>query len=108
MNNRRLLSRPLGRCIGLHVHLEYCEIAICDEGKVYSAGRVPPTPEGIYMCAHCGATAIYQLVPNVAGETHQPASIAPSEIPSIDFRCSRCGARQTYMLVPDSVRDQPE
>ncbi len=45
--SKRLLSRPLGRCIGLDVHLDFIEIAICEEGKVYSAGRVPCTPEGI-------------------------------------------------------------
>jgi transposase len=45
--NKRLLTRPLGRCIGLDVHLDFCEIAICEEGKVFSAGRVPSTPEGL-------------------------------------------------------------
>jgi transposase len=45
--NRRLLSRPLGRCIGLDVHLDFLQIAICEEGRVYSAGRVPSTPEGL-------------------------------------------------------------
>ena len=45
--NKRVLSRPLGRCVGLDVHLDFIEIAICEEGKVYSAGRVPSTPEGI-------------------------------------------------------------
>jgi len=45
--NKKLLSRPLGRCIGLDVHLDFIEIAICEEGQVYSAGRVPCTPEGI-------------------------------------------------------------
>ena len=43
----KLLSRPLGRCVGLDVHLDFIEIAICEEGKVFSAGRVPSTPEGI-------------------------------------------------------------
>ena len=43
----RVLSRVLGRCIGLDVHLDFIEIAICEEGQVYSAGRVPSTPEGI-------------------------------------------------------------
>ena len=46
MVSKRLLSRPLGRCVGLDVHLDFIEIAICEEGKVYSAGRVPSTPEG--------------------------------------------------------------
>jgi hypothetical protein len=45
------LLRPLGRCIGLDVHLDFIEIAICEEGKVYSAGRVPSTPEGIKTLA---------------------------------------------------------
>ena len=44
--SKRLLSRPLGRCVGLDVHLDFIEIAICEEGKVYSAGRVPSTPGG--------------------------------------------------------------
>ena len=54
--SKRLLSRPLGRCVGLDVHLDFIEIAICEEGKVYSAGRVPAMPEGI-------ATLIDSLVP---------------------------------------------
>jgi hypothetical protein len=49
--NRRLLSRPLGRCVGLDVHLDFIEIAICEEGQVWSAGRVPSTPEGIKTLA---------------------------------------------------------
>jgi len=53
----RLLSRPLGRCIGLDVHLDFIVIAICEEGKVWSAGRVPSTPEGI-------ATLIESLLPS--------------------------------------------
>ena len=47
----RLLSRPLGRCVGLDVHLDFIEIAICEEAKVFSAGRVPSTPEGITTLA---------------------------------------------------------
>ncbi len=54
--NKKLVSRPLGRCIGLDVHLDFIEIAICEEGQVYSAGRVPATPEGI-------KTLIDSLVP---------------------------------------------
>ena len=51
MTKQRLLSRPLGRCMGLDVHLDFIEIAICEEGKVYSAGRVPSTLEGIETLA---------------------------------------------------------
>ena len=45
--NKRVLSGPLGRCVGLDVHLDFIDIAICEEGTVFSAGRVPSTPEGI-------------------------------------------------------------
>ena len=45
------LLRPLGRCVGLDVHLDFIEIAICEEGQVFSAGRVPATPEGIKALA---------------------------------------------------------
>ena len=33
------------------MHLDFIEIAICEEGKVFSAGRVPSTPEGIETLA---------------------------------------------------------
>jgi hypothetical protein len=41
------VPRWVGRAIGLDVHREFCEVAICEDGEVRSAGRVPATPEGI-------------------------------------------------------------
>src|SRR5690348_9376868 len=41
------LIRWIGRAIGLDVHRTFCEVAICEDGEVRSAGRVPSTPEGI-------------------------------------------------------------
>lgn len=41
------LVRWVGRAIGLDVHRDFCVIAICEDGKVRSAGRVPSTPEGL-------------------------------------------------------------
>ena len=41
------LTRWVGRAIGLDVHREFCVVAICEDGRVRSAGRVPSTPEGI-------------------------------------------------------------
>jgi transposase len=41
------LPRWVGRAIGLDVHREFCEVAICEDGVTRSAGRVPATPEGI-------------------------------------------------------------
>jgi transposase len=41
------VARWVGRAIGLDVHREFCEVAICEDGEVRSAGRVPATPEGV-------------------------------------------------------------
>ncbi len=45
------VTRWIGRAIGLDVHREFCEVAICEDGEVRSAGRVPATPEGIESLA---------------------------------------------------------
>jgi transposase len=45
------LIRWVGRAIGLDVHRDFCEIAICEDGRTRSAGRVPSTPEGIRALA---------------------------------------------------------
>ncbi len=41
------LARWVGRAVGLDVHRDFCVVAICEDGRVRSAGRVPSTPEGI-------------------------------------------------------------
>ncbi len=41
----------IGRAIGLDVHLEFCEMAVCEEGKVRSAGRVKSSPEELEALA---------------------------------------------------------
>jgi transposase len=43
--------RALGRAIGLDVHRDFCEVAICEEGRVRSAGRVDSSPEALEMLA---------------------------------------------------------
>jgi transposase len=45
------LIRWVGRAIGLDVHRDFCVVAICEDGKVRSAGRVPSTPEGLRALA---------------------------------------------------------
>jgi transposase len=42
----------LVRFIGLDVHLDFCEIAICEGGRVRSAGRVPSSPAGLQILAN--------------------------------------------------------
>jgi transposase len=39
------------RAIGLNVHRDFCEVAIAEQGKVRSAGRVATRPEVIELFA---------------------------------------------------------
>jgi len=39
------------RSIGLDVHLDFCEVAVCEDGSVRSAGRVETTPERLELFA---------------------------------------------------------
>jgi transposase len=43
------VSRWVGRAIGLDVHRDFCEVAICEDGEVRSGARVPSTPEGLEL-----------------------------------------------------------
>ncbi len=45
------LVRWVGRAIGLDVHRDFCVVAICEDGEVRSAGRVPSTPDGLRSLA---------------------------------------------------------
>jgi transposase len=46
-----MVVKEIGRAIGLDVHLDFCEIAVCEDGKVRSAGRVASTPEALKVLA---------------------------------------------------------
>jgi transposase len=46
-----VVARWVGRAIGLDVHREFCVVAICEDGRVRSGGRVPSTPEGLRALA---------------------------------------------------------
>jgi hypothetical protein len=43
----RYVHRWIGRGVGLDLHRDFCEVAICEEGVARSAGRVRTTPEGL-------------------------------------------------------------
>jgi transposase len=45
------VHRWTGRAIGLDLHRDFCEVAICEDGVVRSAGRVTMAPEGIEALA---------------------------------------------------------
>jgi hypothetical protein len=44
-----VLSRTVGRAIGLDVHRDFCEVAICEAGVVRSAGRIGTSPETLEL-----------------------------------------------------------
>ena len=39
------------RAIGLDVHRDFCEVAICEQGEVRTTGRVPTTPAQLELFA---------------------------------------------------------
>jgi hypothetical protein len=41
------MFRWMGRAVGLDLHRDFCEVAICEDGVVRSAGRVKMSPEGL-------------------------------------------------------------
>jgi transposase len=43
--------RWMGRAVGLDLHRDFCEVAICEDGVVRSAGRVRMAPEGLEALA---------------------------------------------------------
>jgi transposase len=43
--------RAVGRSVGLDVHLDFCEVAIAEDGSVRSTGRVETTPERLELFA---------------------------------------------------------
>jgi transposase len=45
------LKRWLGRAVGLDLHRDFIQIAICEEGLTYNAGRVPITSDGLESLA---------------------------------------------------------
>jgi transposase len=46
-----VVSRSVGRAIGLDVHRDFCEVAICEEGVVRSAGRIKTSPDVLELFA---------------------------------------------------------
>jgi hypothetical protein len=42
-----VVSRSVGRAIGLGVHRDFCEVAICEAGVVRSAGRIESSPDAL-------------------------------------------------------------
>ena len=46
------------RFFGLDVHLDFCEVAVAEDGKVSQLGRIASTPEAIREFAASSAVRI--------------------------------------------------
>jgi transposase len=46
-----VVSGSAGRAIGLEVHRDFCEVAICESGRARSAGRVETAPDVLELLA---------------------------------------------------------
>jgi transposase len=68
------LVRWVGRAIGLDVHRDFCVVAICEDGKVRSGGRVPSTLEGLAMLAE-GLLGTDRVALEVTGSCWEVARI---------------------------------
>jgi transposase len=45
------VRRVVGRAVGLDVHRDFCEVAICEAGVVRSAGRIKTSPDALELFA---------------------------------------------------------
>jgi transposase len=68
------LPRWVGRAIGLDVHREFCEVAICEDGQTRSAGRVPASADGIAALAG-GLRATDRVALEVTGSCWEVARL---------------------------------
>jgi transposase len=66
--------RWMGRAIGLDLHRDFCEVAVCEDGVVRSAGRVKMTPEGVEGLA-AGLEATDRVAMEVSGGAWEVARI---------------------------------
>ena len=52
------MSGSVGRAIGLDVHRDFCEVAICEAGVVRSAGRIETSPEALLVTCSPAALTV--------------------------------------------------
>jgi transposase len=73
------LHRWTGRAIGLDLHRDFCEVAICEDGVVRSAGRVEMAPEGLEALA-ASLEATDRVAMEVSGGAWEVARIVEPHV----------------------------
>jgi hypothetical protein len=82
------------RAIGLDVHRDFCEVAIAEEGKVRSAGRIETRPDVVALFAQSLA-ADDRVVLEVTGNAWEIARIIEPHVARVIVVCpSDTGIRQ--------------
>jgi len=76
------LLRWVGRAIGLDVHRDFCEIAICEDGVVRSAGRVKSTPDALRALAE-SLLATDRVALEVTGSAWEVARILEPSVQKV-------------------------
>jgi hypothetical protein len=92
------LARWVGRAIGSDVHHDFCVVAICEDGTVRSAGRVPSTPGGLGTLAE---SLMRRVASEVTGSCWEGARILEAHVDRVivvspdDTGISSVGPRPT-------------
>lgn len=95
------------RFIGLDVHLDFCEIAICEAGKVRSAGRVPSSPGvpvrlvGLRTAATASTSA---CLPCIA---HRRGNLRRNDLDGVSRRLKASKIRQDAAVLGDFLERDP-
>jgi transposase len=87
------------RAIGLDVHRDFCEVAIAEEGRVRSAGRIATRPEVLEIFA-ASLTAEDRVALEVTGNAWEIARI-------IEPHVARVVVVSPPRAIPGSVRPGP-
>ena len=74
------------RAVGLDVHLEFCEVAIAEGGKVRSAGRIPSTQPRSFGTIPPPTRGAASTSATVAREIRDPGSSGSASQPSTSVR----------------------
>ena len=82
------VCRWTGRAIGLDLHRDFCEVAICEEGQTHGAGRVAMTPEGIEALAE-SLEPTDRVVMEVSSGAWEVARAVGGPLPARGGRVSR-------------------
>src|SRR5919199_3923926 len=72
----------MGRAVGLDLHRDFCEVAICEDGVVRSAGRVKMTPEALEVLG-AGLEPTDRVAMEVSGGSWEVAQVLEAHVQKV-------------------------